>query len=112
MNDPDRHEPTSTADDSMVDVIDAAPHDGADAAAAAQPSRLGDALRRWWEGVPRDSDGLLHAMRDEAGLAREQTETYVRKEPVKAVAIAAASGAVLMGLLAAGSRSRRARSVD
>jgi ElaB/YqjD/DUF883 family membrane-anchored ribosome-binding protein len=47
-------------------------------------------------------------VRDEAAIANEQVQAYVRNEPVKSVLIAAAAGAVLSGLLAAGrSRSKR-----
>lgn len=84
----------------------AAPDDGAHQPAT---TRLGDALRRWWQGGTRSSDDLMQAVRDESALAREHTAARVRQEPVKAVAVAAAAGAVLGMLLAAGSRRNKGR---
>lgn len=82
-----------------------------DSAAQASPSRatFGEALRRWFSAGSIDAKELTSAVRDEAAIANEQVQAYVRKEPVKSVLIAAAAGAVLSGLLAAG-RSRNKRS--
>jgi len=46
-------------------------------------------------------------LRERAMLASDQTVGYIKDEPVKAVLIAAATGAVLMALIALMSRSSR-----
>ena len=74
--------------------------------APAKP-RFGEALRRWFSRGSTDAQELAGAVRDEAAIANEQVQAYVRKEPVKAVLIAAAAGAVLTGLMTAGRRRRR-----
>ena len=51
----------------------------------------------------RDRSQLLH---DKAVHATDRTEMYIRDEPLKAVLIAAATGAALMALVALLSRSR------
>jgi ElaB/YqjD/DUF883 family membrane-anchored ribosome-binding protein len=71
--------------------------------------RLGDqAGERLHEGVDAVRDGTK-LLRHQALLARDHTTGYIRNEPLKAVAIAAAGGAVLMLLLGLlrGSSSRR-----
>ncbi len=75
-----------------------------DSPAQPTPGRagFGEALRRWFSAGSIDAKELKSAVRDEAAIANEQVQAYVRKEPVKAVLIAAAAGAVLTGLLAAG----------
>ncbi len=57
--------------------------------------RMSDLAHRGAEAVGRTSTQL----RDRAADASERTRGYVRDEPVKSVLIAAATGAVLMGLL-------------
>ena len=47
-------------------------------------------------------------MRNQAARATESTIAYVKVEPVKAVLLAAAVGALLMGLASLAGRSRRA----
>jgi hypothetical protein len=73
--------------------------------------RFGDALRRWFSRGSADAKELAGAVRDEAAIANVEVQAYVRKEPVKAVLIAAAAGAVLTGLMTAG-RKRRGRGED
>lgn len=51
----------------------------------------------------RDRSQMLH---DKAVHATDRTEMYIRDEPLKAVLIAAATGAALMALVALLSRSR------
>ena len=47
------------------------------------------------------------ALREQARHASDSTVSYIRAEPVKAVLIAAASGAALVGLISFFARSRR-----
>jgi ElaB/YqjD/DUF883 family membrane-anchored ribosome-binding protein len=61
-----------------------------------------DAAKRGLE-VMRDSSQQL---REKAQQASEQTVAYVKDEPVKAMLIAAATGALLMGLVSLLGRSR------
>lgn len=77
----------------------------AEAEAPAKP-RFGEALRRWFGRGSTDAKELAGAVREEAAIANEHVQAYVRKEPVKAVLIAAAAGALLSGLMAAGRRRR------
>jgi len=50
--------------------------------------------------------GGSQQLRDQARHASDSTVTYIKDEPVKAVLIAAATGAVLMALVSLMSRSR------
>jgi ElaB/YqjD/DUF883 family membrane-anchored ribosome-binding protein len=61
-----------------------------------------DAAKRGLE-VMRDSSQQL---REKAQMASESTVAYVKDEPVKSMLIAAATGAVLMGLVSLMGRSR------
>jgi len=70
--------------------------DGATAQAGAMFNRSMDALR----------DGS-HQVRAKAHQAGESTTHYIQQEPVKAVLIAAATGAALMALISLLTRSRR-----
>lgn len=57
-------------------------------------------------------EGVLntsHQLRVKAGHASDDTVHYIRHEPVKAMLIAAATGAVLMALVSLISRSRSHR---
>ena len=67
-------------------------------------ARAGAAAKRGIAAV-RDSSQQL---RDKATRASESTIAYVKDEPVKAVLIAAATGAFVMGLVSLMSRSRKA----
>lgn len=60
------------------------------------------AARRGMEAV-RDTSQQL---RERAAQAQDMTVAYVKDEPIKAMLIAAATGAVLMGLITMLSRSR------
>ena len=61
------------------------------------------AARRGMEAV-RDTS---HQLRERAHQASDMTVAYVKDEPIKAMLIAAATGALLMGLVALLSRSSR-----
>lgn len=58
-------------------------------------------------GIEAVRDGS-HQLRDKATRASDSTIAYVKDEPVKAVLVAAATGAFLMGLLSLMTRSRKA----
>lgn len=67
-------------------------------------TQAGAAAKRSIDAV-RDTSQQL---RDQAVRASDSTVAYVKKEPVKAVLFAAATGAVLMGLVSLLRRSRQA----
>jgi len=50
--------------------------------------------------------GTSQQLRDRAAQAQDMTVAYVKDEPIKAMLIAAATGALLMGLITLLSRSR------
>ncbi len=100
---PQRAEDPDTVE-AEVRVVDAQPDQEAKVDTPAP--RLGDALRRWFGRGSTDAKELAGAVRDEAEIANVEVQAYVRKEPVKAVLIAAAAGAVLTGLMAAGRKRR------
>jgi ElaB/YqjD/DUF883 family membrane-anchored ribosome-binding protein len=54
-------------------------------------------------------DESTQSLRDKARLARESTSGYVQNEPVKALLIAGAIGAALMGLMSLLARNDRTR---
>ena len=68
--------------------------------ASAQASAL---AHRGMDAVRASSQQL----RDKANLATEVTSGYIKNDPIKAVLIAAATGAALMALVSLLSRSRR-----
>jgi ElaB/YqjD/DUF883 family membrane-anchored ribosome-binding protein len=109
MNDPQRPQGHDTVE-AEVRVIDDQPQrqaEGKPQVEATAP-RFGDALRNWFSRGSVDAKELAGAVRDEAAIANGEVQAYVRKEPLKSVLIAAAAGAVLTGLMAAG-RKRRGR---
>lgn len=57
-------------------------------------------------GIDGARDGTQH-LRDRAARATDNTVNYIKDEPVKAMLIAAATGAALMALMALLNRSRR-----
>ncbi len=105
MTDPQRPQDPDTVE-AEVRVLDDQPEPKPEVDAPAP--RFGDALRRWFGRGSVDAKELAGVVRDEAGIANVEVQAYVRKEPVKSVLIAAAAGAVLTGLMAAG-RKRRGR---
>jgi hypothetical protein len=110
MTEPQRTQPTQGADtvDAKVRVLEAQPQPEHETKVDAPPPRFGDALRRWFSRGSVDAKELAGAVRDEAAIANVEVQAYVRKEPVKAVLIAAAAGAMLAGLMSAG-RKRNTR---
>lgn len=76
-------------------------------AASQEAARVGDLVRTW---VERQSDQARHAaatVRDEAVAAKQRTERYVSDQPMKAVLIAAATGALITGLVMLATSHRR-----
>jgi ElaB/YqjD/DUF883 family membrane-anchored ribosome-binding protein len=81
----------------LADKIDAASSD-----LAAEGTKISDATN-WAIGKAKDT------LRSATGYVRERAttvlETYTKKDPVRAILIAASTGAVLMGLVAMMARS-------
>ncbi|MEO5732535.1 MAG: hypothetical protein ABIN96_09825 [Rubrivivax sp.] len=65
-----------------------------------------ETAREWWERGARSARDAADTMRSEAGAVSLRTQRYVRNEPVKAMVIAAAAGALIAGLLAIGGSRR------
>jgi ElaB/YqjD/DUF883 family membrane-anchored ribosome-binding protein len=95
---PDAAESVRRAANEFRDELDTGARDIADAASQ-QVGRVREQAREW---VSRNSarakDAALH-LREEAQAAGDRTQQYVREEPFKSVAIAAAAGAAIAGLL-------------
>lgn len=79
----------STASDSARDVRAAAERDAA---------RFAEIAREWWQRNAQSATEAAHAVRGETEALSRRTESYVRDEPMKAVMIAAAVGAVVAAL--------------
>ena len=86
--------PEAETVEAEVQVIRPSANAESETTAAAKP-RFGEALRRWFSRGSTDAQELAGAVREEAAIANEQVQAYVRKEPVKAVLMAAAAGAVV-----------------
>ena len=76
-------------------------------AAMTEAARIGDLAREWLQRQAQSAQSAATAVRDQAAAANDRTQRYVRDEPVKAVLIAAAAGAVLTGLVLLATRSDR-----
>ena len=66
---------------------------------AQEATRFGELAKAWWN---RNANFLRDAAltaRDEAAALHSRTRLYVKDEPVKSVLIAAATGAVITGLV-------------
>ena len=90
--------------------LQAAASDGANRmtdAAVKEATRISDLARDWMQRYARSAMDAAGTVRDQALVANERTQRYVRDEPVKAVLIAAAAGAVVTGLLMMATRDRR-----
>lgn len=77
-----------------------------DRAAIAADHATGQAVGAAQRGVAAVRDGSQHLL-DRAHLASDRTVGYIKDEPVKAMLIAAATGAVLMALVGLMTRPRR-----
>ena len=74
------------AADSARDVRSAAERDAA---------RFAEIARNWWQRNAESASDAAHAVKGETAALRRGTESYVREEPMKAVMIAAAVGALV-----------------
>lgn len=90
--------------DSLKQVGDEFDHLSAAGSHRAQLAR--EMAREWWERGARSARDAAGTMRSEAGQVSMRTQRYVRNEPVKAMVIAAAAGALIAGLLAIGGSRR------
>lgn len=103
------HRALDTTRETADKALDSA-HEGVSALREKIPSALGDKAaeleRVARAGVERARAGYARA-REQVDAASQRTVAYVREEPVRAVLIAAASGAVLAGALGWMARSRR-----
>jgi ElaB/YqjD/DUF883 family membrane-anchored ribosome-binding protein len=101
--------------DATRDAIDSgldSAQSGVNSMRAEIPAKLGQAASEIERiarlGMERAMDAC-HTVKERVDSASESTVSYVRKEPVKSVLIAAASGAVLMGALSLWARIRSQR---
>lgn len=81
-------------------------HDAADRARPAIDRLVKNAENLARRGIDSARDGSQQ-LRDRAARATDSTVNYIKDEPVKAMLIAAATGAALMGLMALLNRSRQ-----
>lgn len=88
-----------------ADAVAAAAKPLADAATQ-EAVRVGDMVRSWIERQSGQARSTAAAVRDEAYAAKDRTERYVSNEPLKAVLIAAAAGALITSLVMLATRSR------
>ena len=76
-------------------------------AAVKEATRMSDLVSDWLQRQSQTAQGAASAVRERATAASESTQRYVRDEPVKAVLIAAAAGAVITGLVMLATRGDR-----
>jgi len=67
--------------------------------AAREAAHIGEMARDWWLRHAQTAIDAAHGAKEEAAVLGERTRGYVRDEPVKALLIAAATGALVSGLL-------------
>lgn len=65
------------------------------AAAERDAARFAEIARDWWQRNAQSASDATQALRGETEAWTRRTESYVRDEPMKAVAIAAAVGALV-----------------
>lgn len=65
------------------------------AAAERDAARFAEIAREWWQRNAQSASDASRAFRGETEAWTRRTEDYVRDEPMKAVAIAAAMGALV-----------------
>lgn len=90
----------NTASDSARDLRSAASDSARDVREAAErdAARFAEIARDWWQRNAQSASEAAHAVRGETEALSRRTESYVRDEPMKAVLIAAAVGAVVASL--------------
>jgi ElaB/YqjD/DUF883 family membrane-anchored ribosome-binding protein len=104
MTDP-RHDDPHTIDATARVVHTTDKGHAAEAADARPVNKFGEAFKRFWSRGSTDAKALAATVREEAAIAGEHTQSYVRKEPFKAIAIAAGAGA-LVALMLRGTKRR------
>lgn len=75
--------------------------------ASREAARIGEAAREWWHRNAQTAHDLAGSVRQEVAVAGDRTRRYVRDEPLRSVAMAAAAGAALTALLMLFNRGRR-----
>ena len=73
-------------------------------AAAEEAHRLGDVAKDFMRSNVSTIKDLGASLKEEAALASDRTQAFVREDPVKAVLIAAAGGAAIAALIMLASR--------
>ena len=74
------------------------------AAAQRDAAKFAEIAREWWERNAQSASDATQALKGETQAWTRRTESYVRDEPMKAVAIAAAVGALVAAFLTRSSR--------
>ncbi|MEO8247944.1 MAG: hypothetical protein ABI589_01105 [Burkholderiales bacterium] len=68
------------------------------AVAERDAARFAEIAREWWQNNAQSASEAAQAAKAETAAWQRRTESYVRDEPIKAVAIAAAVGALVAAL--------------
>jgi ElaB/YqjD/DUF883 family membrane-anchored ribosome-binding protein len=101
---PDLH---SVAAPSAPDLAAASAAAEARELASREATRIDDMARDWWRRNAKTALDLAGTAKEEVAVAGDRTRRYVRDEPLRSVAIAAAAGAAIAALLMLFGRSRR-----
>lgn len=67
--------------------------------AAREAARIGELARDWWNRNAQVAMNAASTVKEEAAHLGENTQRYVRDEPVKSILVAAAAGALITGLI-------------
>ena len=94
----------------VIDVVDAVETPSPQRAPAAPRAGLLGKAQDWWQTHGGSIQEAAQATKDGAVDAGERAKAYVQKEPVKAVAIAAAAGMVVSAVMSARARNQRTKS--
>jgi ElaB/YqjD/DUF883 family membrane-anchored ribosome-binding protein len=101
---------TGDAAKQAVDQLKQGAMDGAREAsdtAAREAARIGELARDWWTRNAQVAMNAAGTVKQEAAALTENTQRYVRDEPVKSMLVAAAAGALITGLIMMAARSDR-----
>jgi ElaB/YqjD/DUF883 family membrane-anchored ribosome-binding protein len=104
MIDEDNDFPKGTVDHLKQGALNGA-HEASDLAAR-EAARIGDLARDWWNRNAQVALDAAGAVKQEAAAIGDNTQRYVRDEPVKSMLVAAAAGALITGLIMMASRHR------
>ncbi len=94
--------------DSAIKSTQNAAHQAVDSLSNSVHGLQDDAVAATHRGVDALRDKTLR-LRERAAVVREDTVNYIKVEPIKAMLMAAATGAVVMALLGMRTRSRHSR---